>query len=136
MFDINELKNKIAVIAIGNTPYGTVLHIDDYGLAAQAFGNAAADCGIDKNKIDGASRLPHPVLRANGRNPWAQAALDDDPARSRPHVGNGDHRGIGGDRRRPRRIRVARCRHIRPRPRTGRFRPHGAICSRQAACLK
>ncbi len=39
----------------------------DYGLAAQASSiNAVADCGIEKNKIDGACRLPHPVLRVGG----------------------------------------------------------------------
>ena len=64
MFDINKLKNKIAVIGLGNS-YGNFLHIEDYGLAAQAFSNIVADCGIDKNKIDGASRLPHPVLRVS-----------------------------------------------------------------------
>jgi len=31
MFDIDALKNKIAVIGDGNTPYGNFLDIDDYG---------------------------------------------------------------------------------------------------------
>jgi len=66
MFDIDELKNKIAVIGVGK-------------LRAR---------GIAK-KIDGASRLSHPVLRVDGRNPWAQPALDDDPA------GHGRMSGMG-----------------------------------------
>src|ERR1700749_1001687 len=59
--DLNNLKDKIAVIGVGNTKYGNFPEIDDYGLAAQAFRNAVADCGIDKNKIDGllVSRIPY-----------------------------------------------------------------------------
>src|SRR5689334_12856712 len=61
MFDAKELKNKIAVVGVGNTKYGNFPHTDDYGLAAQAFKNAVADCGIDKNQIDGllVSRIPY-----------------------------------------------------------------------------
>ena len=61
MFDLNELKDKIAVIGVGNTKYGNFPEIDDYGLAAHAFRNAVNDCGIDKNKIDGmlVSRIPY-----------------------------------------------------------------------------
>jgi acetyl-CoA acetyltransferase len=61
MFDVGELKNKIAVIGVGNTKYGNFPEIDDYGLAAHAFRNAVADCGIDKNKVDGllVSRIPY-----------------------------------------------------------------------------
>ncbi len=61
MFDTKDLSNKIAVIGVGNTRYGNFPHIDDYGLAAQAFRNAVQDCGIDKNQIDGlcVSRIPY-----------------------------------------------------------------------------
>ena len=61
MFDLHELKDKIAVIGVGNTQYGNFPEIDDYGLAAQAFRNAVDDCGIDKNAIDGllVSRIPY-----------------------------------------------------------------------------
>ena len=31
MFDLNELKDKIAVIGVGNTKYGNFPEIDDYG---------------------------------------------------------------------------------------------------------
>jgi len=61
MFDVNELKNKVAVIGVGNTKYGNFPQTDEYGLAAQAFKNAVADCGIDKNTIDGmlVCRIPY-----------------------------------------------------------------------------
>src|SRR4051794_17760304 len=61
MFDLHELKDKIAVIGVGNTKYGNFSETDDYGLAAQAFRNAVNDCGIDKNQIDGllVSRIPY-----------------------------------------------------------------------------
>ncbi len=61
MYDLNDLKNKIAVIGVGNTKYGNFPELDDYGLAAHAFRNAVNDCGIDKNKIDGmlVSRIPY-----------------------------------------------------------------------------
>jgi len=61
MFDLHELKDKIAVIGVGNTKYGNFPETDDYGLAAQAFRNAVNDCGIDKNQIDGllVSRIPY-----------------------------------------------------------------------------
>ena len=76
MFDLNELKDKIAVIGVGNTKYGNFPEIDDYGLAAQAFRNAVKDCGIDKNKIDGLLVSPHSLLRAHGRGARHQPALD------------------------------------------------------------
>ncbi len=61
MQDLTTLKNKIAVIGVGNTRYGNFPDIDDYGLAAHAFRNAVADCGIDKNAIDGllVCRIPY-----------------------------------------------------------------------------
>ena len=59
--DPRQLTDKIAVIGVGNTNYGNFPETDDYGLAAQAFQNAVADCGIDKNQIDGllVSRIPY-----------------------------------------------------------------------------
>jgi acetyl-CoA acetyltransferase len=57
----SDLKNRIAVIGVGNTRYGAFPETDEYGLAAQAFRNAVADCGIDKNAIDGllVCRIPY-----------------------------------------------------------------------------
>jgi acetyl-CoA acetyltransferase len=61
MNDPAQLKNKIAVIGVGNKRYGSFPESDEYGLAAQAFRNAIADSGIDKNKIDGllVCRIPN-----------------------------------------------------------------------------
>ena len=61
MTDLKELKDKIAVIGVGNTKYGNFPEIDDYGLAAHAFRNAVEDCGIDKNEVDGmlVCRIPY-----------------------------------------------------------------------------
>jgi acetyl-CoA acetyltransferase len=61
MNGLAQLKNRVAVIGIGNTKYGSFPDIDEYGLAAQAFRDALADCGIDKNRIDGlvVCRIPY-----------------------------------------------------------------------------
>jgi acetyl-CoA acetyltransferase len=56
-----HMKNKVAVIGVGNTGYGSFPQTDEYGLAAEAFCHAVADCGIDKNQIDGllVCRIPY-----------------------------------------------------------------------------
>ena len=48
-----DLKDKIAVVGIGNTEYGRRLGRDAYSLAAEAFRNALDDCGLKKEQIDG-----------------------------------------------------------------------------------
>jgi acetyl-CoA acetyltransferase len=53
MDDISDLKGRVSVIGVGNTPYGSFPETDEYGLGAQAFRSAVEDCGIDKNLIDG-----------------------------------------------------------------------------------
>ncbi len=53
MTDLKDLSDKIAVIGVGNTRYGNFPHIDEYGLAAQAFRNALDDSGLQKSKVDG-----------------------------------------------------------------------------------
>ena len=53
MNQLRSLKNKVAVVGVGNTKYGDFPLISDYGLGAQAFKSAIADCGLDKNAIDG-----------------------------------------------------------------------------------
>ena len=50
---IADLKDKIAVVGIGNTEYGRRLGRDAYSLAAEAFRNALDDCGLKKEQIDG-----------------------------------------------------------------------------------
>jgi len=69
MSDLAELKNKIAVIGVGNTPHGNFPGTNDYGLAAQAFRNAVLDCGFDKNRIDGLVVCAFPTMRG-----WAKSS--------------------------------------------------------------
>ena len=59
--DLKALSNRAAVIGVGNTAYGSFPETDEYGLAAQAFRAAIADCGIDKNDVDGlvVCRIPY-----------------------------------------------------------------------------
>ncbi len=61
MHELRELSGKFAVVGVGNTPYGNFPNTDEYGLGAHAFRNAVADCGIDKNEVDGllVCRVPY-----------------------------------------------------------------------------
>ncbi len=58
---MTALKNKVAIVGVGTTAYGSFPETSDYGLAAQAFRNALDDCGLDKSQIDGlvCCRLPY-----------------------------------------------------------------------------
>jgi acetyl-CoA acetyltransferase len=58
---LHALKNKIAIVGIGNTKYGDFPTISDYGLGAQAFREAIKDCGLNKDQIDGlvCCRVPY-----------------------------------------------------------------------------
>ena len=47
------LRNRVAVAGVGTTAYGSFPETDEYGLAAEAFRAAVADCGIAKDAIDG-----------------------------------------------------------------------------------
>lgn len=60
MPDIHALKDKIAIVGVGNTKYGSFPERDDFSLGAEAFSKAVEDCGLPKNKIDGlvVCRLP------------------------------------------------------------------------------
>lgn len=60
MDDLLALHNKVSVIGVGTTAYGSFPETDEYGLAATAFRNAIEDCGIDKSAVDGmlVSRIP------------------------------------------------------------------------------
>lgn len=53
MIDVTQISNKVAVAGVGTTAYGNFPETDEYGLAAEAFGMALADCGLDKNAVDG-----------------------------------------------------------------------------------
>ncbi len=61
MGDLKELRNRIAVVGVGNTAYGNFPEIDDYGLGAQAFHRALDDCGLERDQIDGllVCRVPY-----------------------------------------------------------------------------
>lgn len=48
-----KLRNRIAVVGVGNTAYGSFPELDEYGLAARAFRAAIEDCGLEKNRVDG-----------------------------------------------------------------------------------
>jgi len=58
---MNALRNKVAIVGIGTTAYGSFPQQSDYGLAAEAFKSALDDCGLDKNQIDGmvCCRIPY-----------------------------------------------------------------------------
>ena len=49
----SQLRNRAAIVGVGATAYGSFPETDEYGLAADAFRRAIADCGLDKNQIDG-----------------------------------------------------------------------------------
>lgn len=53
MNDFSSLKNKIAVVGVANTAYGDFPLVSDYELGARAFKAAIADCGLEKDHIDG-----------------------------------------------------------------------------------
>lgn len=76
MTDLRDLKDKIAVVGVGNTKYGNFPHIDEYGLAAQAFRSALDDSGLQKSQVDGmlVCRIPSYVRMGEvlGLNPrWS-----------------------------------------------------------------
>ncbi len=58
---MKALKDKIAIVGVGTTAYGSFPEQSDYGLAAQAFKTALDDCGLDKGQIDGlvCCRVPY-----------------------------------------------------------------------------
>ena len=58
---MQALRNKIAVVGVGTTAYGSFPEQSDYGLAAQAFKAALDDCGLPKQSIDGlvCCRIPY-----------------------------------------------------------------------------
>ena len=61
---LHRLKDRIAIVGVGNTAYGNFPDIDDYGLGARAFRSAIEDCGLDKDKIDGLLTCRVPYTRA------------------------------------------------------------------------
>lgn len=53
MQGFSGLRDKVSVVGVGTTAYGNFPDMDEYGLAAEAFRNAVADCGLDKGAVDG-----------------------------------------------------------------------------------
>ncbi len=51
--EMKRLKNRVAIVGVGTTKLAKRLPEDQYTLAAQAFKEALADCGLTKEKIDG-----------------------------------------------------------------------------------
>src|SRR6476620_173333 len=73
MTEFNNLRNRVAVIGVGTTAYGSFPETDEYGLAAEAFRNALADCSLDKSKIDGLLTCRIPVASSRRRLPLPRA---------------------------------------------------------------
>ncbi|HEY4069732.1 MAG TPA: thiolase family protein, partial [Burkholderiaceae bacterium] len=63
----HALRNRAAIVGVGNTAYGNFPDQSDYSLAAQAFKRAIDDCGLDKNQIDGlvCCRVPNYLRMGN-----------------------------------------------------------------------
>jgi len=61
MHDLKQLKDAVAIVGVGTTRYGSFPDISSYGLGAQAFKAALADCGLAKDSIDGLGccRVPY-----------------------------------------------------------------------------
>ena len=49
----NPLKDKVAIVGVGSTPYGRDLGRSELALGLQAAVNAITDAGIDRQEIDG-----------------------------------------------------------------------------------
>ena len=92
MAEFNNLRNRVAVVGVGTTAYGSFPETDEYGLAAEAFRNALADCGLDKSKIDGLLTCRIPSYSRVGETLRPRPSLDDNPARTRPDVRDRPHR--------------------------------------------
>ena len=103
MTEFNNLRNRVAVIGVGTTAYGSFPETDEYGLAAEAFRNALADYSLDKGKIDGllTCRIPSysRVGEILGLDPRWTITL----ARARPNVRDRPHRSDDCSRHRAKR---------------------------------
>jgi acetyl-CoA acetyltransferase len=53
MPDLKELSNKVAIVGVGTTKYGSFPETDEFGLGASAFRAALEDCGLAKDALDG-----------------------------------------------------------------------------------
>ena len=92
MPEFNNLRNRVAVVGVGTTAYGSFPETDEYGLAAEAFRNALDDCKLDKSKIDGLLTCRSSELQPDGRGLRPRPSLDDNLARAWPNVRDRPHR--------------------------------------------
>ena len=93
MAELNNLRNRVAVVGVGTTAYGSFPETDEYGLAAEAFRNALDDCKLDKSKIDGLLTCRIPSYSRVGETLGPRPSLDDNSAWARPNVRDRPHRG-------------------------------------------
>lgn len=89
MDGISALRDRVAVVGVGTTAYGNFPDTDEYGLAAEAFANAIADCGLDKDKVDGLLTCRIPSYYRMGE------VLGLDPRWTLTLPGHGRMSGIG-----------------------------------------
>ncbi|HET7714459.1 MAG TPA: thiolase family protein [Bauldia sp.] len=89
MHEFADLRDRVAVVGVGTTAYGSFPDTDEYGLAAEAFGNAVADCGLDKSRIDGLLTCRIPSYSRMGE------VLGLDPRWTVTLPGHGRMSGIG-----------------------------------------
>ncbi|MDM0106579.1 thiolase family protein [Variovorax sp. J22R24] len=84
-----SLKNKFAVVGVGNTAYGSFPEKSDYGLGADAFKLALEDSGLQKAQIDGLLCCRVPYYAQMG------AVLGIDPRWTVTLPGHGRMSGMG-----------------------------------------
>ncbi len=84
-----NLRDRVAVVGVATTSYGSFPETDEYGLAAEAFRTALEDCKLDKSKIDGLLTCRIPSYSRMGE------VLGLDPRWTIPLPGHGRMSGIG-----------------------------------------
>ena len=66
MPEFNNLRDRVAVVGVGTTAYGSFPETDEYGLAAEAFRNALADCGSTRARSTGCLTCRIPSYAGSG----------------------------------------------------------------------
>jgi acetyl-CoA acetyltransferase len=89
MTNVAQPWSQIAVAGVGTTAYGSFPETDEYGLAAEAFRNALADCGLEKGRINGLLTCRIPSYSRMGE------VLGLDPRWTVTLPGHGRMSGIG-----------------------------------------
>ena len=68
MPEFNNLRNRVAVVGVGTTAYGSFPETDEYGLAAEAFRNALAIASSTKARSTGCSPAGFRVTAGSGKS--------------------------------------------------------------------